>query len=165
MTVDPPAGHVHDDLKLWLGNLDADLTKGVLLEWLRNENVQLMYQPRDFVPWRCKSGWRHDFLYRVPPTHTTPHSLQSFQHLFGVHWQVHTFGPVQFGIRLLGSSWEDVKLIRGTTCVLAGRPPPSPGSGRRLPGHRPVGIRHGGCLLHERAFSLEFSSPGVCFLP
>ena len=65
-------GHIDDEKKLWLGNLDADLTKGVLLEWLRNEKVHLMYQPRDFVPWRCKSGWRHDFLYRVPPTHTTP---------------------------------------------------------------------------------------------
>ena len=60
-------------------------------------------------------------------------------------------GPMQIGIPLSGSSWEDVKLIRGTTCVLAGRLPP--GSGRRLSGHRPVGIRQGGCLLHERAFS------------
>ena len=73
-------------------------------------------------------------------------------------------GPVQFGIPLSGSSWEDVKLIRGTTCVLAGRPP-SPGSGRRLSGHRPVGIRQGGCLLHERAFSLDYFLPWGFFLP
>ena len=73
-------------------------------------------------------------------------------------------GPVQFGIPLSGSSWEDVKLIRGNTCVLAGLPP-SPGSGRRLSGHRPVGHRQGGCLLHERAFSLELFPPLGLFHP
>ena len=36
-------------------------------------------------------------------------------------------GPMQIGIPLSGSSWEDVKLIRGTTCVLAGRLPPGSG--------------------------------------
>ena len=37
--------------------------------------------------------------------------------------------------------------------------PAPPGSGRRLSGHRPVGIRQGGCLLHERALSLKGVPP------
>ena len=43
--------------------------------------------------------------------------------------------------------------------------PAPPGSGRRLSGHRPVGIRQGGCLLNERAFSLEVFPPLGFFLP
>ena len=65
-------GHIDDEKKLWLGNLDADLTKVALMAWLRTQNVKLMYQPRDFVRGRCKSGWIHDFLYRVPPPTPPP---------------------------------------------------------------------------------------------
>ena len=46
-------------------------------------------------------------------------------------------GHVQFGNPLSGSSWEDVKLLRGTSWVIAGRLP-------RL--RQPT---FGGCLLHE----------------
>ena len=42
--------------------------------------------------------------------------------------------------------------------------PAPPGSGRRLSGHRPVGIRQGGCLLHERALSLK-GVPPLGFFP
>ena len=43
--------------------------------------------------------------------------------------------------------------------------PAPPGSGRRLSGHRPVGIRQGGCLLHERTLSLKGFPPLGFFLP
>ena len=159
--------------------------EGCLIGVAQERKCPANVSTKRFRPRAMQSWLDSRFLIPSAPTHTTPHSPQSFQHLFGVHWQVHTFGvtqsrrpgqpmsshyiswfrvgcpgnphgPVQFGIPLSGSSWEDGKLIRGTTCVLV---PPSPGSARRLSGHRPVGIRQGGCLLHERAFSWIVSSP------
>ena len=70
---------------------------------------------------------------------------------------------MQFGIPLSGSSWEDVKLIRGTTCVLAGRPPPAQAADFRATA--PLELDRDGCLLHERAFSLELFPPLVVYPP
>ena len=109
----------------------------------------------EHVRQKCRIPWQvHSF--GVPQSRRPGHPMNSHSiSWFRVGGVPH--GHVQFGIPLSGSSWEDVKLIRGTTCVLAGRLPP--GSGHRLSGHRPVGIRQGGCLLHERAFSLGLYPP------
>ena len=72
-------------------------------------------------------------------------------------------GHVQFGIPLSGSSWEDVKLIRGTTCVLAGRLPPAQAADCRATA--PLESDRAGCLLHDRGFSVELFPPLVVYPP
>ena len=56
MTECPPAGHVHDDLKLWLGNLDKDLTPVILNDWLVKEKVPLKLDIQRFVNGAIKAG-------------------------------------------------------------------------------------------------------------
>ena len=72
-------------------------------------------------------------------------------------------GPMQIGIPLSGSSWEDGKLIRGTTCVLAGRLPPAQAADCRATA--PLELDRAGCLLHDRGFSLELFPPLVVYPP
>ena len=69
-------------------------------------------------------------------------------------------GPVQFGIPLSGSSWEDVKLIRGTTCVLAGRPPPPPAQAADFRATAPLELDRAGVCCTSGHFLWIVSSPG-----
>ena len=74
-----------------------------------------------------------------------------------------THGPVQFGIPLSGSSWEDVKLIRGTTCVLAGRLPPAQAADFRATA--PLELDRAGVCCTSGHFLWSCLLPWVIFLP
>ena len=70
---------------------------------------------------------------------------------------------MQFGILRSGSSWEDVKLIRGTTCVLADRLPPAQAADFRATA--PLELDWAGCPLHDRGLWLELFPPLVVYPP
>ena len=71
---------------------------------------------------------------------------------------------MQFGIPLSGSSWEDGKLIRGTTCVLAGRPPP-PAQAADFRATAPLELDRAGVCCTSGHFLWSCFLPWGVFLP